>query len=100
MFVEKLETDQIIKIVDEIVPKTCKKIEINLVVDENPSIELDITDSIFGNYQMYLFDTYLFSRLLLNDIQRENQKLIKLMYEFFGEAYKVFYLKQLDEIFK
>lgn len=99
MFVERLKMDQIIEIIDEIVPKSCIKIEANLIPDDNPSIELDITDKFFGNYKMYLFDDYLYSKLLLNEIREKNKKLIRYLHKFFGEEYKTFYLKQINEIF-
>ena len=103
MFVERLNFEQIQNIIEVVVPKSQKSrlsIEANLIVNENPSIELLIRDKKLGKYSMYLFDTYLYSSILLNGIEELNKSLIKELYDVFGEEYKEFYLKQVNEVFE
>lgn len=94
MFVEKLNHEQQKKIAKAILPKTAYRYQCTWYGDY---IELFLYDKEKGNYPILIYDTYVYSPIYIKGL---TEKVVKALYDIFGEEYKEYYLEKAKKLFE
>lgn len=101
MYIERLTRAQINLIVEKIIEPYCYLLEKNFISALNckSCVEVQIYEKEYGFFWLTLSDARIHSTAALKELAEIEKNFIRIMYKIFGEEYKDYYMKQVNEIF-